>query len=576
MTARRWQGPAGAVALAPLACGLVATWVVLGRAFAHRSGSMPVADLEDGLQRACWLPWQLADNVRGGRGLLDASVFVPGHAENLLDYAGNPGAGWLGAFVQFAVSDPVAGHDAWILGMVLTNAVAMASLGRALAGGRVRGALLGAAMGAGCAVWNHAVGAGAVAAGWIAPAAWLLRGWVAGRTVQVVVAGMLGAIVAPVSVLVAGALVAGGVVRREAPGVSRARGLALALASACALGARLSWPPLGAGLAAPDMALAQWAGPFAPTLGDGRIGLPVLAGAGLVALVHAGGRRRLLGVCALFGALVLLGPWILGADGAPATLAGGRGIGGLGAAARWWVNEGACGLVLVGLVSLLGAGVRGQLVCLALAAWSLAEPTLLVHRGQPAQLWPGVPWPVPASLRALADTPRAHVVAALPLFEARDGAVGFVPFHRQRVVAPPGVHQEVATRLAFQRVVNEDAALRALASLGRDQLSATLPSPAAGLLAHGIDRVVLLGGDPALRAAATRALGPATDDLWVVEPDAAPSLRGQDTDPEAAPGEALRRGAGPPPPHEPARDSSSRPPVASPVPFVPPVPGASP
>ena len=42
-------------------------------------------------------------------------------------------------------------------------------------------------------------------------------------------------------------------------------------------------------------------------------------------------------------------------------------------------------------------------------------------------------------------------------------------------------------------------------------------SVTAGLAALGIDRVVLLGGDPALRAAVTRHLGPGVDDLWTLE-----------------------------------------------------------
>jgi hypothetical protein len=143
---------------------------------------------------------------------------------------------------------------------------------------------------------------------------------------------------------------------------------------------------------------------------------------------------------------------------------------------------------------------------------------MLLAPGQPGALWPGVPWPVPSALAELAATPRAHVVAALPLLETRDGAIGFVPFHRQRVVAPPGVHEDVAARERFLEGVNRDDALRALASLPREQLAGR-SSPqvvAGGLSARGIDRVVLVGGDPALRASVSRLLGPPRGDMWAV------------------------------------------------------------
>ena len=522
MTARRWVGVAGWRSLAPLVCGLAATWWVVGSSYAHRGGSMPVGTLGEGLQRAFWLPWQLADNLTSGRSLLDGSVFVTGGPGDLLAYAGNPGGALLGALVHLAVADPVRAHDAWILVIVCTNAVAMAALGRALSGGRVRGALLGAAMGAGCAVWARTLGEGAVAAGWIAPAASFLAAWTAGRMPGVVLAGALGALVAPVSMLAAVALVVTGVMSRAdplAPGVSVPRALALALTFACACVVRVTWPPLGAGLAAPDMVLAQWCGPLAGVLGEGRVSMPLLAGAGVVVLLHASGWRRGVGVLAVVAALFVLGPWFVRAGGDPARVAG-FGVAAGASGARWWVAEGASALAFVGLVGILGAG-HGRVVGLALATWSLAEPSLLADRGQPARLWPGAAWPVPAALRELAATPRAHVVAALPLLETRDGAVGLVPFHRQRVVAPPGVHQEVAARRRFLQVVHEDTSLRTLAAVGRDQLAGTVAPAAevaAGLRARGIDRVALLGGDPVLRASLTHRFGTGVGDVWRVDP----------------------------------------------------------
>jgi hypothetical protein len=450
--------------------------------------AMPRDGWTDGLQRAFWLPWQIGDNLRHDRGAWDASVFVGPRDASLLDLAGNPGAATLGAPLQMVLV-PAAAHAAWLLLLVVSGAVAGAALGGAVSAGRGGVALLGAALVAGCATWTTDLADGAMAAGWVAPALAVAWAGAAERPRAMALAGAVGAIASPVPTI-AGALAA-----RAVPGwrpsrrsrVLDAVAAGIVLAS-CAV--RVAWPPLGASVEAVGSASRA----LLPLhVVDGALPLPAWTLPGLLGLATCAGRgRSAAGLSAALLALTSLAP-----PGA-------------------WHRE-----ALAAVLVVAGVGVVRCMSATPAVAWLaalavLAEPSVLRARGAPARPWTGPPWEVPAALVEMGRSPRSHVILHAPVHRTREGGVGLLPFHQQRVVGGPGLHDDGAARRAMLAWMEDEEALRTVAVAGDAPLTRATPSPAFQLARLGVDRVVVLGGDPVLRTGLTRVLGPSPSGVWAL------------------------------------------------------------
>jgi hypothetical protein len=448
--------------------------------------AMPRDGWTDALQRAFWLPWQLGDNLRHGRSVWDASVFVGPHGASLVTLVGNPGAAVLGAPFH-TVLVPTAAHAAWMLTTVASGAWAGAELARRLGVGRTRDAFLGAALVAGCVTWTTDLADGAMAAGWVAPAFAVLAG--GGNARVMAAAGAVGALAAPVPTAIAALLSRALIAERPS---RHGRGLDLVAGAivVVACGVRLMWPPLGADVPVPATALRA----LVPLSVVGHaVPPPVWTLPGLAALAHGGGRTRL---AAAIGAVVLV--LVVTAPAAS------------------WQREALSAVLVVAAVGVLRVVTAFPRLVWGAALWMLTEPSLLASRGVPARPWTGPPWDVPAPLAALARTPRAHLVLHAPVLTTREGAVGLLPFHQQRVVGGPGLHADGPARTALHAWMKDVEALRTVARAGDEPLVRASPSPAFQLAQLGIDRVVALGGDPVLRTGLTRLLGPSADGVWTL------------------------------------------------------------
>jgi hypothetical protein len=448
--------------------------------------AMPRDGWTDGLQRAFWLPWQIGDNLRHDRSAWDASVFVGPRDASLLDLAGNPGAAVVGAPLHMVLI-PAAAHAAWMLTLVASGAMAGAALGAALGGTRT--GILGAALVAGCATWSMDLADGAIAAGWMAPACAVVWAGVTQRPRAMALAGAVGALAAPVPTAVAAVLARALPTARPS---LRARVLdGMALATVGLAGAvRVAWPPLGAGVPDAAAGIHAWV-PLRAV--DGGLPWPAWTILGLAGLAAVGGRARAVsGSAALVLALASVLP------------------------AGAWQREAVSAALLVAVVGVLHVAPTTLLATTVTAGLALAEPTWLTLRGAPARPWTGPAWDVPAELAGMARSPRTHVILHAPVRAVREGAVGLLPFHQQRVVGGPGLHGEGPSRHAMQRWMQGVEALQTVALAGEAPLTRATPSPAFQLARLGVDRVVVLGGDPTLRTGLTRVLGPSPSGVWAL------------------------------------------------------------
>jgi hypothetical protein len=345
-----------------------------------------------------WLPWQLADNVRGGRSPFDASVFVEGPG-TLWPVVGNPGLALLEAPLHLALAPGVASVTAVLLALV-ANAIAGGMYG-ATAGSAWLGAL------AASASWwalgfTGGVGAQVFLAAGLVAAAWAER-----RPRLAVGATAVGAFVAPLPTVAV--LLGAGRWRLAALG---AIGLLVAplgtWGGAAAAVGDLGWLAGGASRALPLAMLVALAG-----LGAGGDRLAALAGLVAVAWGLTPG--------AVAGLTVAL-PWTPAAPPLAAGLA----------------------FLLAAALPLAGVALRaqGRAALAVLLAADLAGP-LLVGGGA---LWAEAP-PAPSAFAALAATPRLSAVYVLPEADAPDAGLALAPLHRQRLgrvprlrgSAPPGM-----------------------------------------------------------------------------------------------------------------------------------------
>lgn len=475
---------------------------------------LPSPELAGDLQRAFWLPWQLADNVTSGRSPFDASVFAWGGDAGLLRIVGNPGLAVLLAPLHL-LELPLVAHNGGLLLLGATNIAAAWALGRSFATHRAAAGALGlvaAAMAAGCAWWWRLLGDGYLAAGWVAPGLLALAALRTGRDRRALAAGAFGLLGAP---LVTALLVGIGALL-PAQGATRPRvGLVLGLAAA-GLAVGIAAPPLGGGVPMeplPATALL-W-----PAAGD-ALGLPLAVLLGLAALLRGGIASRAVGVATAAAALVALGPMARGAEGDVVRLDAWAVL----LVPAWDVLARHAREALSAAVALAGMGGLGALATAGLSrvgagllgAALLAEPRLQAALGQPAGLWGGGPWPVPMLYVRLGQSPRSTTILQLPYHAVEEGMVGWVPFHRQRIAGGPGMQEAGPLRDALADRAATTPALDALAHVDDLPLDRANQPALAALTGAGVGLVILYGSDAQRLAGVSTALGlPSFRDPWV-------------------------------------------------------------
>ncbi len=396
--------------------------------------AVPGPSLSPPAQLLIWLPWQLADNLDAGRALLDNTVFVPPPPGDLLDVVGNPGFGLLLLPLQ-VLGDPLFAFNVGILLVAASNVFAAWALGRAVCPEDLllRWGFAGVTAGAGW-MW-HQLGAGAIGSVWLAPAvgAALLLAERPPSGLRAAAAALLfglGLLAAPV--------VTGGVFVILL-GLSELRlpRTTLGVLAGAALLVGLLAPPIGAALPLPGFPPAALAWPMAGT----SLGLPMVVLIGLWCLVMS----RKWWPAAAAGALLLvaMGPTVRFADGSPVLVQGHElvtfvDLGGLHTHARSWLTLGAL-VAAWGALSWwekLGTRARGAVAILGfLEVWG--QEAL----GQPVRLWTEHVLRVPPFFEELARAPRTAPLLQLPPFTLNEGAVIWVPWHRQMIVGGPGINR---------------------------------------------------------------------------------------------------------------------------------------
>lgn len=375
-------------------CGAVLAVATTFPYVLHLRDALPGGVFDGPRQHLLWLPWQIWDNIRLGRGLPD-SRSLPTLEMDLWQIVGNPGPALLIAPLH-ALGEPMV---AWNLGVLLLLALNFAGawrLARSFAGAPT----LTFALLAGGGWATTQVTAGAAYLAFVAPAFFAAAAFREGRTRAGTAWALLGALLAPIPALVT--LVWCG--RRL-------------LAAACLL-AFVLFPPLG-GEPSPltfTTASLVWPGAGATS----ALSLGVL---GMIIVVA----RRRRGAALVLLALLLLAATPVAVDGFVLP----------------WPTLPPERLV-VSLVTLVAAlfalphlRLRGAFAVLV-PAFLFVEPRLQVALGQPALPWTGVSIRVPAAIAAIGAERGNGIVFQLPLGGVVDGAVGYIPFHHHGVSGGPG------------------------------------------------------------------------------------------------------------------------------------------
>ncbi len=435
-----------------------------------------------------WLSWQIWDNLRNLRVPWDSSVLVVGGDLGLIRLVGLPGP------AAFLWPLQVAGGPllAWNLGLLLiawTNVMGAWVLGHAL---RRPGesaplsvlALLAMATSGWC--WAQ-LAQGALAAVWLGPA-----------------------------------LAAIGFSRMQQPRLATAAAavglLGAPLLTGLLLVGALFWEkrsPWGIGLA------ALFFGLWVPVAGvDGGAPPPLDAVLGFSTGASAAAGLPLWVLPALwmgsrgYGRWVIVACWLLlcgpmARDGAGELLELqgyqiplGPEVGWIAEHRRELIGA-AMGLALI--PGLRAAAGLTQPTWLLLGAFLLVQPALQAAWGQPVALAAGAQLQVPEDFRKLAVQPRQTAILQLPLFEATEGGLFWVPFHQQRVWGGPGLGQTGPLRAAL------DAEVRAKPAIGNLLNLKNNPRLARDLLQAGYGRLLLVGGDPSFFVFLQGQLGSATE-----------------------------------------------------------------
>lgn len=338
---------------------------------------------------AGWLPWQLQDNLRHARSPLDASLFADGSV-SLWSISGNPGPAWLLAPLHAVL--PAQGAVLGPLLLLFANAVA-----GGLYGARHRMPWLGA-LAASASWWAVGFTLGTAAQVLLAPGL-LAAGLAANAPRGAALSALLGAVCAPVPTV---AVLLG------------AAELRLALIAGLGLFAPALGTWGGVGWTGPDLG---W------PAGDAERALPLAALVALAGLLHRGAGSRVGGLAAALLLAVALQP---------------EGPGGLEFALP---RLDSAATTAAALAFLLTAGVRLAGSELRAQGGALLGGLLLVDLAGPVLAGGGRLWhadrPIPASLHALADSPRTVTVHVLPAAENPGGGVGLVPFHQQHLARAP-------------------------------------------------------------------------------------------------------------------------------------------
>lgn len=377
-----------------LICGVALAVATTFPYVLHLRDALPGGVFDGPRQHMLWLPWQIWDNLRLGRGLPD-SRSLPTLDMDLWQIVGNPGPALLMAPLH-AIGEPMIAWNLGVLALVALNFAGAWRLARTFAG--VQPLTFALLAGGGWAMAQLTAGAAYLA--FLAPAFFAAAAFRQGAGRAGTVWALVGALLVPIPTLLA-LLWCG---RRLLAGV-------------CVV-AFVLFPPLGGEPTALRFTTASlvWPGAGETT----ALSLGVLG-----CLVVVARRRR--AVALALSALLLLAGTPVAVDGF--VLA--------------WPHLPPERLV-VSVVTLLAAllalphlRLRGA-VAILVPLFLFVEPRLQVALGQPALPWTGVSIRIPESIAAIGAERGTGIVFQLPLGGVVDGAVGYIPFHHHGVSGGPG------------------------------------------------------------------------------------------------------------------------------------------